>query len=255
MAYPRAVILRHAVGALGHDDELFTDMTLRGLTVAWLPGDHGLTILVGGGTSIAGTALEPALSVFVHNKSVPRLLALMERMVSLTPVIGAPEPQLQAIVDHSTSWNEPPREGYDPALDPFTAANDFDWHRHARCIILARGASSSPTAPVAELNPFIDPAESVGEVADPFRPEMDQEDDGMFGTVPHPEDPAGWSGRITAYPMDETSWRPEERRDRVLEFSHSSHEFSVSGRLRVYLTKDEVADLVPVLRHRPGWVA
>jgi len=253
MAHPRAVILRHAVGALGHDDELFTDMTLRGLTVAWLPGDHGLTILVGGGASIAGTALEPALSVFVHHKSVPRLLALVERMVSLTPVIGAPEPQIESISDHPTRWNEPPREDYDPALDPFNTANGFDWHRHARCIILARGENFSPTVPAAEDNPFINPAESVGSggvggAADPFRPEMDQEDDGMFGTAPHPEDPAGWSGRITAYPMDSTSWRPEERRSFVLEFS-------VSGRLRVYLDQDEVADLVPVLRHQPGWVA
>ena len=249
----RAVVLPAAIGALGEDDELFTDLTLRGLTVAWLPGDHGLTILVGGGTSIAVTALEPALSVYVHHRSVPRLLALAERMVSLTPVIGAPEPLIQPIVDHPTRWNEPPREDYDPALDPFITANVFRWHRHARCIILARGASFSPTASEAERNPFIDPAESVGSrsvggVIDLFRRELDQEDDGMFGTVPHPEDPAGWSGRITAYPMDSTSWRPEERRGFVLDFS-------VSGRLRVYLTQDEVADLVPVLRHRPGWVA
>jgi hypothetical protein len=254
MAFPRAVILRHAVGALGHDDELFTDPSLVGLTVAWLPGDHGLTILVGGGASGTGEVLEPALSVFVHHQSVPRLLAMAERMVSLTPVIGAPMPQLESIEDHPVRWNKPPREYYDPAVDPYSSVNEGDWHRHARCIALARGATFSPTAPEPERNPFLDSAAAVasgslsGGAVDPFRPELDQEDGGLYGTGPHPEDPAGWSGRITAYPIDGNGWRPDERRGFVVDFL-------VDGRLRVYLDKDEVADLLPVLRHRPGWFA
>ena len=255
MAYPRAVVLRHAVGALGHDDELFSDPSLVGLTVAWLPGDQGLTILVGGGTSAAGTALEPALCVFVHHLSVPRLLALVERMVSLTPVIGAPEPFLETLVDHPTRWNEPPREDYDPAMDPFTATNGLEWHRHARCIALARGAifAAHPNRDEARTERYLvshsfgHDDEWVKKVdEDPFRPELDQEDDGPFGTVPHPEDPAGWSGRITAYPVDSTGWRPDEQRGLVVDFA-------VDGRLRVYLNKDEAADLLPVLRHRPSW--
>ena len=257
MAYPRAVILRHALGAIGHDDELFTDPSLVGLTVAWLPGDQGLTILVGGGTSAAGAALEPALSVFVHHLSVPRLLALVERMVSLTPVIGAPEPFLETLVDHPTRWNEPPREDYDPAMDPFTTTNGLEWHRHARCIALAQGSffatHRNPDEPRIERDWVaespgggVEPVKKAAE--DPFRSELDQEDDGPFGTVPHPEDPAGWSGRITAYPVDSTGWRPDEQRGLVVDFA-------VDGRLRVYLNKDEAADLLPVLRHRPGWAA
>ena len=46
MAQTRAVLLRHAVGAIGHEspgndrnDALVADPSLVGLTVSWLPGD------------------------------------------------------------------------------------------------------------------------------------------------------------------------------------------------------------------------
>jgi len=203
--------------------------------MAWLPGDHGLTILVGGGIGDDGQMLEPALSVFVHAMSVPRLLALVERMVSFTPVFGAPERFPEPFSDHEVKWNMPSREWYDPKADPFDSTEWYPWRRHARCIILAHGPQFSPTPrPDAEENPF--------------RSELDQEPEDGYGTPSHPEDPAGWSGRITAYPMNESGWRPHEHRLYVLDFL-------VDGRLRVYLDKQEAIDLFAVLRHHPTWVS
>jgi hypothetical protein len=60
----RAVILRSAIGALGEDDELHTSLEMQGLTAAWMPGDHALSLIIGGG-QVAGAQLEPALTVVV----------------------------------------------------------------------------------------------------------------------------------------------------------------------------------------------
>jgi hypothetical protein len=240
MSNTPSLVVPHAVAAIGANQELFTDASLCGLTMAWLPGDHGLTILVGGGIGDDGQMLQPALSVFVHAMSVPRLLALVERMVSFTPLFGAPERFPEPISDHEVKWNLPPREAYDPTISPFGTVEEpyYEpnyWRRHARCIILAQGSQFSSTPrPNAE--------------EDPFRRELDQEPEDGYGTRPHPEDPAGWSGRITAYSMDEPGWRPHEHRRYVLDFL-------VDGRLRVYLDQHEASDLFAVLRHHPTWVS
>lgn len=60
----RAVILRSAIGALGEDDEIHASLEMQGLTAAWMPGDHALSLIVGGG-QLAGAQLEPALTVVV----------------------------------------------------------------------------------------------------------------------------------------------------------------------------------------------
>ena len=60
----RAVILKSAVGALGEDDELHTSLEMHGLTAAWMPGDHALSLIIGGG-QVNGVQLEPALTVLV----------------------------------------------------------------------------------------------------------------------------------------------------------------------------------------------
>jgi hypothetical protein len=60
----RAVILRSAIGALGEDDELHTSLEMHGLTAAWMPGDHALSLIIGGG-QVNGVQLEPALTVLV----------------------------------------------------------------------------------------------------------------------------------------------------------------------------------------------
>ena len=44
----RGVVIRGAVGGLGEDDELFTSLEMQGLSAAWLPGDHGLCLMLGG---------------------------------------------------------------------------------------------------------------------------------------------------------------------------------------------------------------
>lgn len=60
----RAVILHGAIGALGEDDELHTSLEMQGLTAAWMPGDHGLCLIIGGG-QVDVVQLEPALTVLV----------------------------------------------------------------------------------------------------------------------------------------------------------------------------------------------
>jgi hypothetical protein len=61
----RAVILRSAIGALGEDDELHTSLEMQGLTAAWVPGDQGLSLIVGGGV-VNGEQIEPAVTVILH---------------------------------------------------------------------------------------------------------------------------------------------------------------------------------------------
>ena len=70
----RALILPAAIGALGEDDEMFTSLELQGLTAAWLPGDHGLCLIIGGG-AIKGVPIEPALTIVVAPNGLRQLAA------------------------------------------------------------------------------------------------------------------------------------------------------------------------------------
>jgi hypothetical protein len=79
----RAVILHRAVGALGEDDELHTSPEMQGLTAAWMPGDHSLCLIIGGGQS-GGEQLEPALTVVVPPESTQRLAQTFARPFSRT---------------------------------------------------------------------------------------------------------------------------------------------------------------------------
>ena len=76
----RAVSLPAAIGALGEDDEVHTFFDLQGLTAAWLPGDHGLCLIVGGG-ALDGVSLEPAISVFIP----PAMLPYLAKTLTLYP--------------------------------------------------------------------------------------------------------------------------------------------------------------------------
>ena len=60
----RAVLLHAAIGAIGGGDEVHTSLELQGFTAAWMPGDHALSLIIGGG-QLAGAQLEPALTVVV----------------------------------------------------------------------------------------------------------------------------------------------------------------------------------------------
>ena len=74
----RAVILHGAVGALGEDDELPTSLEMQGLTAAWMPGDHALCLIIGGG-QLRGVPLEPALTVVVPPESTKDLAKRFSR--------------------------------------------------------------------------------------------------------------------------------------------------------------------------------
>ena len=69
----RAVVLHGAIGAIGGDDEVHTSLELQGFTAAWLPGDHGICLIVGGGV-LDGVQIEPAVTVVLPSQS-PGLLA------------------------------------------------------------------------------------------------------------------------------------------------------------------------------------
>ena len=70
----RGVVIRGAVGGLGEDDEFFTSLEMQGLSAAWLPGDHGLCLVLGGGL-LKGVPLEPALTIVVAPQGLRRLAA------------------------------------------------------------------------------------------------------------------------------------------------------------------------------------
>ena len=221
MAYPRAVILRHVVGMLGQEDELHTDDSLRGLTATWLPGDHGLTILVGGGNDTKGKLMEPALSVFVHALSAPRLLALVNDLTLPNPTVGPPPPL------SAEPWEDLPpkipRGHYDPRKDPFRLEpTGAAWHRRVRCSILAQGPQ--------------------------FYWPFAVDDDAPLYLDEDPELPSGGWGVITTYEIDqEDPFRNTlGKRTRVLDFH-------VAGRVRVHITQEEASELVAVLRHQPDW--
>lgn len=61
----RAVVLHAAIGAIGGDDEVHTSLELQGFTSGWLPGDHGLCLIIGGGV-LDGVQIEPAVTVILH---------------------------------------------------------------------------------------------------------------------------------------------------------------------------------------------
>jgi len=230
-----ALVLPHAVAAIGQDDDLRTDRELRGLTVTWLPGGHGVTMLVGGSPNDDGHSTEPALSLFIHALSIPRLLTLVERMVTFTPVIGPPPGEKYEILNACGPSEGPLDHLYDPTANPFSQEANLGWHRLVRCVILAQRTQFQPALAVAsEVNPFLDGL-AVEERILMLNKYIEMPEGA--------EDPAGWTGTMTAYPADETGWRPNERRVFVIDLS-------VRGRVRVYLERHEVIDLMAVLQYQ-----
>ena len=235
----RAVILPAAVGALGNDDELHVDPLLCGLTIAWVPGDHGVTLLLGGFTQ-GGQQQEPALTVFITARSVQRLLK-----------IGW-EPDLlgRAIHELGQWWsatsegerNEFAKSGdiasedvahhssfrtkvaaYDPADNPGSTVGFFAGSAH--CIVLDRGAP---------LPPVKGPMVRMHDGPDPIQP------DKVFR-------PESIDGRLRTFEIDKDSLRPGDERKFLIELY-------VPQRIRVFLTRDEVDDLMIVLRYQPAWL-
>jgi hypothetical protein len=86
----RGVVIRGAVGGLGEDDEFFTSVEMQGLSAAWLPGDHGLCLVLGGGL-LKGLPLEPALTIVLDPKGLRQLstaFAEAPRAHSLVPAFA-----------------------------------------------------------------------------------------------------------------------------------------------------------------------
>lgn len=88
----RAVVLHGAIGAIGGDDEVHTSLELQGFTAAWLPADHGLCLIVGGGV-LDGVQIEPAVTVVLPSQS-PSLLArtISRPQLQRTEPLGPGEP-------------------------------------------------------------------------------------------------------------------------------------------------------------------
>lgn len=78
----RAVILRSAICALvegsTEDETPTTSLELQGLTAAWMPGDHGLSLVIGGG-QLKDVQLEPSLTVIVPPESTQELVKTITR--------------------------------------------------------------------------------------------------------------------------------------------------------------------------------
>jgi hypothetical protein len=207
---------------LGQDDDLHTYDSSRGLTAAWLPGDHGLTILVGGGNDDKGKPMEPVLSIFVHALSAPRLLALVNDLTLPNPTVGPPRPL------PPLPWEDVPdpipRGKYNPRRDPFSLEpTRAAWHRRVRCYVLAQGPQFDWSFAVSDDEPRY----------------IDDED---------PERESGSWGVITTYEIH----REDPFRD-TLGQRTCVLDFHVEGRVRVHLTQEEASELVTVLRHQPEW--
>jgi len=224
----RAVVLRHVLAGLGDNDELHLDATLQGFTAAWIPGDHGVTMLLGGAT-VDGHQREPGLTVFIEARSVQRLLKIGFKQNDLEVAIAEMNRTGVKFGEDKADFIWPsdvPPPGsmggfYFPTKDP---DDDPGLYRgYAHCLVLAK--------------------------SDPLNP--------VWGAGSHRR--AGWKakwqylssididGRVRTYESVESSERPSEERRFVFDFY-------VPQRVRVFLTADEVEDLLIVLRHRPEWL-
>ena len=235
----RAVILPAAVGALGNDDELHVDPLLCGLTIAWVPGDHGVTLLLGGFTQ-GGQQQEPALTVFITARSVQRLLKigwepdLFGRAVhdfgQWRRATSEEEQKEYAEVGRLASdyiANLSPFRtkavAYDPTENPGGEAGFFAGHAH--CIVLDRGAPlPAVKGPMVRMYGGPDPMQPPKV----FRPES-------------------IDGRLRTFEINQASLRPGDDRRFLIEIY-------VPQRIRVFLTRAEVDDLMIVLRYQPDWL-
>jgi hypothetical protein len=235
----RAVILPAAVGALGNNDELHVDPLLCGLTIAWVPGDHGITLLLGGFTQ-GGKQQEPALTIFITSRSVQRLLKIgweldlfgsavrqLGRWWSTTSEEEQKEFAEAGNVVSEEIANLAPFQAkvvaYDPTENP---GRDFGlFAGHAHCIVLDKGAPlPAVKGPMVRMHGGPNPAQPPKV----FRPES-------------------IDGRLRTFEIDQGSLRPGDDRRFLIELL-------VPQRIRVFLTRAEVDDLMIVLRYQPPWL-
>jgi len=232
----RAVILPGAVGALGNDDEHHVDSRLSRLIVAWIPGDHGITMMLGGFTQ-HGTQQEPALTVFIAAQSVVRLAKRG------FPTIGAVrtawpqraadktlEDKLGSPIGHPFEWIE----YYNPAISGDELYGRGYYGGAVHCVVLAK---SDPLQPRETLT-----VNHAGTIRRSGRPSKlkDQKPRSQL------------DGRITTWELN------EEHTGDVLQPGADRKfliELDLPEPVKVYLTAEEVEDLLIVLRHRPEWLS
>ena len=232
----RAVILPAAIGALGNDDELHVDPRLDGLTVAWIPGDHGITLMLGGFTQ-NGKQQEPALTLFIAAQSVARMVRRG------FPTIGAAQ----------TAWLE--QATADKAFEEefgFPRGHPFEWVEYynpgvlgdelygrgyyggaVHCVVLAK---SDPLQPPEMLTIY-----HTGTIRRSGKPSK------LKDQKPHSQ----LDGRISTWELNEdhadNGLAPDVDRKFLVELD-------VPEPVKVYLTAEEAEDLLIVLRHRPEWL-
>jgi hypothetical protein len=231
----RAVILPAAIGGLGNHDEHHVDPRLGGLTVAWIPGDHGVTMMLGGFTQ-NGAQQEPALTLFISAQSVGRLA---KRGFPTISTVGAAWLQRVAADkafedEHGFSRGYPYEwvEYYRPEISGEELYGRGYYGGAAHCVVLAK---SDPLQPPETLSIY-----HTGTIRRTGKPSK------LEDQKPH----SRLDGRVMTWELDEEHTDcvlvPDEDRMFLLELE-------VPEPVKVFLTADEVDDLMIVLRYRPDW--
>ena len=232
----RVVILPGAIGALGNDDEHHVDPRLGGLTVAWIPGDHGITMMLGGFTQ-NGTQQEPALTLFIAAQSVVRLAkrgfptistvrsAWLERAAADKTL----EDELGFPLRYPFEWVE----HYNPAISGDELYGRGYYGGALHCVVLAK---SAPLQPPETLSIY-----HTGLIRRSGKPSK------LEDQKPHSQ----LDGRITTWELN------EEHTHAVLQPGADRQflmDMDLPEPVKVYLAADEVEDLMIVLRYRPEWL-
>jgi hypothetical protein len=230
----RAVILPRAIGALGNDDEHHVDPRLGGLTVAWIPGDHGITMMLGGFTQ-DGAQHEPALTAFITAQSVQRIIRRgfpneLSLLATMLRTIDEPAYDRHGEVVTDYEW----WEEYNPnANDELGGLGYFSGSVH--CIVLAKSDPLRPTKPPGAYHTGFRKESGKRSRTQDFQY---SKSDGLIITLE--------LGEGTPSELGGDSWRPDAERKFLLRFD-------VPERVAVFLTAEEVEDLLIVLRYQPDW--
>ena len=230
----RAVILPRTIGALGNDDEHHVDPRLSGLTVAWIPGDHGITMMLGGFTQ-NGTQQAPALTLFIAAQSVARIVRRGFPTGGDVLMASLGKVSIDKVVSDNTYVKGPPFEWiewYNPESDDELVGIGY-YSGAAHCIILAK---NDPLNQPETLTIY-----HTGIIRKSGKPSKQKDSEPFFQV----------NGRIATWKLDEDhvsdDFKPEVDRKFMLELS-------LPERIYVFLTEDEVEDLLIVLRYKPDWL-
>jgi len=140
----RAVTIPASIGAFTYRTALRVDPRLNGLTVAWVPGDHGITMVLG--DLVRNSAQqEPALTAFITAQSVQRLIRRgFPNELSVFGLMGLNEPTYdmygEVVTDYEW-WEE-----YNPGTkDELGGLGYFGGSVH--CTVLGKSDPLQPSKP------------------------------------------------------------------------------------------------------------